>query len=117
MKKNFLPVVLFLFLTSIIYLNCENATETTYGDSNIKGFVVDSITRAPLDSVYIYIPDVPLSGYTGPTGYYQFLNIHMPRPKWGCQFNFSKNGYVSKTFWADLFGSDTTIVNVGLLHN
>lgn len=117
MKKSFL-FILFLFITiCMINISCENATQTDYLSSHLKGTVLDSITHNGLDSVTISIPDLSLSGITGSTGYFQFLNIKMPRDPMGTVLYATRNGYgdVNKNFI--LRSNDTTVINITMLHN
>jgi hypothetical protein len=117
MKKNILFLIAVILIIISVLSGCENMSQTTYEDSNVKGFIVDSLTRNPLDSVTLNIPDIPLSVTDYPSGYYQFLNIHMPRPTWGVSLVATRNGYASRTFSVLLMKADTAFVNFSMLHN
>ena len=112
MKKIQISTILFLFFLAILITGCQDSTSTEYVDSHIKGFTVDSVSRAVLDSVTISVTELSQSYKTGSTGYFQFLNIHMPRPTWAVTLVANRNGYNTRTLSLNLVQEDTINVNV-----
>ncbi|NIN00947.1 MAG: hypothetical protein GTO24_23535 [candidate division Zixibacteria bacterium] len=88
-----------LFVVSLgIYvglINCSEGTKVVEYTGNVEGFVIDSLTRLPIDSAWIGIdPDTlnPPITYTDSTGYYfftWFTGIHRSH---FC----GKSGYITK---------------------
>jgi hypothetical protein len=107
------PVIYFV-LVSIIFLNiaCENPSQTTYLSSHIKGYVLDTVTLAGLDSVTLTISELNLSTTSFSSGYYQFLNIQMPRDPFNTLITASRNGYQTVNRGISLRSNDTTHFNV-----
>ena len=116
MKKNQISTILFLFFIAILISGCQDSTSSEYVNSHIKGFAVDSASRTALDSVTVSITELSQSYKTSTTGYFQFLNIHMPRPTWTVTLVADRNGYNTRTLSLNLIQEDTVNVNVGMLH-
>ena len=90
--------LLCLFLVTIgicvNLMDCNRGTEVEYW-GNVEGFVIDSLTRVPIDSAWIRIdPDTldPPITYTDSDGHYFFGNFPGSHRFHYC----GKDGYVTK---------------------
>jgi hypothetical protein len=101
-----LVAVIFVIIAAIYTTGCQQSTQTTYS-GNLKGYVYDSLGRAPINLVKITCPDVNLSGYTNEQGLFIFNNIDMPRSEVNFNFTFEKGGY-KKAIYVLTFKSDVT---------
>jgi hypothetical protein len=115
--KIFISLFFSFCLLILIFQGCQNATETTYENAHIKGYIVDSITRNQLDSVNVSVTEISETYHTSGSGYFQFLNIHMPRPTWTVTLVADKNGYIERTLSLNCAQGDTINVQVGMKHN
>lgn len=96
------PITTMLFTGSIliiaVYLsliNCSEGTKVVEYTGNVEGFVIDSLTRFPIDSAWIRIdPDTlnPPITHTDSDGYYFFEHAPGIHRYHYC----GKNGYVAK---------------------
>ena len=111
--KKYIPVTYFVII-SVFILNiaCQSPTQTDYAVSHIKGFILDTVTLAGLDSVTLSIPELNISTTSFSSGYYQFLNIHMPRDPINTVIVATRTGYQSISPDVVLRSNDTTIFNV-----
>gem|GEM_PF-1863961 len=111
---NYYFLLIYFVLISIFFLNsgCENPAQTTYLTSHIKGFVLDTLTLTGVDSVTLTIPELSVSTTSFSTGYYQMLNIQMPRDPVNTTITASRRGYQTVTTGIVLRSNDTTHFNV-----
>ena len=111
--KNYFPGV-YIFIISMVFLNiaCENPAQTDYSVSHLKGFVIDTVTLAGLDSVSLSIPELSLSSVSFSSGYFQFLNIHMPRDPVNTTVTAKRNGYQDVNQAIVLVSGDTSTVTI-----
>ena len=111
--KNKLQIIYFVII-SIVFINlaCENPAETTYNTSHIKGFVLDTVTLTGLDSVNLTISELSVSTTSFSSGYYQILNIHMPRDPVNTTITATRNGYQTINTSIVLQSNDTTKINI-----
>jgi len=86
-----------IFLISIFSLfNCNDKGVTGDPFTTISGYVIDSITRMPIDSAYICIDDTIEylnCGYTDTIGFYQYLKPGYSQISIFCM----KEGYISQS--------------------
>ena len=114
--KNILYTLILVVTIGLINISCQNPAQSEYDPSHLKGFIRDAGTQAGIDSVTVTISDLNLSGVTNSNGYFQFLNISMPRDQFGTNLIATKNGYNQGNFSLVLRSDDTTsaIVLIGL---
>jgi len=101
MRMKLLLKFLILMLFVSIILNCTTESEDTYGDTIIKGVVVDMADSTPLDSVLVTLSYSKLLGYTtwidlepltDSTGCF-YYNYYC-RKDYAYKIEFSKKGYL-----------------------
>lgn len=110
MKKFFFIYILFITI-SIINISCENQSQPEYDPSNLKGFILDASTSKGVENVAINLPDLSLITYTNNNGYFQFLNIQMPRDPMGTPISAVKYGYLQIDNYVILRSDDTTKIS------
>ena len=103
---------LFLILLSIIFINisCNSVSQTIYDPSFLKGFVLDSASSG-IGNVTITVSELSLTTQTDTSGYFQFLNIQMPRDQFGASITAAKTGYKPLSQAIFLRSDDTTHVS------
>jgi len=110
--KNILFILILTVSIGVINISCQNPAQSEYDPSFLKGYIKDAGTSAGIDSVTVSIPDLYLSGVTNSTGYFEFLNIQMPRGQMGTNLIAVKNGYNQAVDNIVLNSDDTTKISV-----
>jgi hypothetical protein len=110
--KNILLILILAVSIGVINISCQNPAQSEYDPSFLKGYIKDAGTSAGIDSVIVSLPDFNLSGVTTSTGYFEFLNIQMPRGQMGTNLITSKNGYNQAVNNIVLNSDDTTKISV-----
>ena len=105
---------LFLILLSVIFINiaCNSSDSPQYDASHLKGYVLDSATLTGIKNVTITLPDLSRTAQSSDSGYFEILNIQMPRDQYGTTVTASKTGYGPITQAILLLSTDTTHVTL-----
>lgn len=105
-------LILAIFVGSALF-HCDKGTKVEYV-SWVQGTVVDSLTKAPIDSAWVDGNDtlLPHWAYTDTLGYYVAFAGAPDRYRF---LYCGKNGYTSKKKEYATFKNDTTTVNFELV--